>query len=85
MKNLIKILIKFNDKVYEKIIKKHYDLHEKSNVYVEILNFHHNNNKNQRNNINYDITSIKLNATMRNQKKNFKKNNKKQKLCYENE
>ena len=72
MKNLIKISIEFDDKFYEKFMKKHYDLREKSNIYVETLNFHDNNNKNQHNNINYKITSMKLNVTMR-RKKTLKK------------
>ena len=83
MNDFIKISIEFDDKLYEKIMKKHYDLREKSNIYVKILNFRDNNNKNQRNDINYEITSMKLNATMRRKKKTLKKNNKKQKLCYE--
>ena len=66
MKNLIKISIEFDDKFYEKIMKKQYNLREKSS-------FHNNNNKNQRNDINYEITSMKLNATMRRKKKKFKK------------
>ena len=72
MKNLIKILIELDDKFYEKIMKKHYDSREKSNIYVETWNFRNNNNKNQRNNINYEITSMKLNVTMRRKKKNLK-------------
>ena len=84
MKNLIKISIEFDDKFYEKIMKKHYNSREKSNIYVKISNFRDNNNKNRRNNINYEITSMKLNVTIRRKKKKiFKKNNKKQKLCYE--
>ena len=70
MKNLIKISIEFDDKFYEKFMKKHYDLREKSNIYVETLNFRDNNNKNRRNNINYEITSMKLNITIRRKKKN---------------
>ena len=81
--DFIKILIELDDKFYEKIIKKHYNSREKSNIYVEILNFRDNNNKNRRNNINYEITSMKLNVTIRRKKKIKKKNNKKQKLCYE--
>ena len=73
MKNLIKISIELDDKFYEKIMKKHYDSREKSNIYVEISNFRDNNNKNRRNNINYEITSMKLNITIRRKKKNFKK------------
>ena len=65
MKNLIKISIEFDDKFYEKIMKKHYNSREKLNIYVEILNFRDNNNKNQRNNINHEITFIKLNVTIR--------------------
>ena len=72
MKNFIKISIEFNDKFYEKNMKKHYDSREKLNIYVETSNFRDNNNKNQRNNINYEITSMKLNVTMR-YKKKFKK------------
>ena len=85
MKNLIKISIEFDHKLYEKVMKKHYDSREKSNIYVEILNFCDNNNKNRRNDINYKITSMKLNVTIRRKKKNLKKkqNKKKQKLCYE--
>ena len=84
MKNLIKISIELDDKFYEKIMKKHYNSREKLNIYVEISKFRNNNNKNQRNNINYEITSLKLNAIIRRKKKNLKKkNNKKQKLCYE--
>ena len=73
MNDFIKISIEFDDKLYEKIMKKHYDLREKSNIYVKILNFRDNNNKNQRNDINYEITSIKLNVTMRRKKKTLKK------------
>ena len=69
MKNLIKISIEFDDKFYEKIMKKHYNSREKSNIYVETLNFRDNNNKNQRNNINYEITSMQLNVTIRRKKK----------------
>ena len=69
MKNFIKISIELDDKFYEKIMKKHYNSREKSNIYVEILNFRNNNNKNQRNDINYEITSIKLNITIRRKKK----------------
>ena len=76
--NFIKISIEFNDKLYEKIMKKHYNSREKSNIYVEILNFRNNNNKNRRNDINYEITSMKLNVTIRRKKKKTKK-----KLCYE--
>ena len=83
--DFIKISIEFDDKFYEKIMKKHYNSREKSNIYVETSNFRNNNNKNRRNDINYEITFMKLNATMRRKKRNFlkKKNNKKQKLCYE--
>ena len=81
--DFIKISIEFDDKFYEKIMKKYYDSREKSNIYVETLNFRDNNNKNRRNNINYEITSMKLNVTIRRKKKTLKKNNKKQKLCYE--
>ena len=77
MKNFIKISIELDDKFYEKIIKKHYNSREKSNIYVEILCFRDNNNKNRRNNINYEITSMKLNITIRRKKKNFKKKQKK--------
>ena len=73
IKNFIKISNEFDDKFYEKIMKKHYDLREKSNIYVETSNFRDNNNKSQRNDINYEITSIKLNVTMRRKKKNLKK------------
>ena len=70
--------------VTKKIMKKHYNSREKLSIYVETSNFCDNNNKNRRNNINYKITSMKLNVTIRRKKKNFlKKNNKKQKLCYE--
>ena len=72
MNNFIKISIEFDDKLYEKIMKKHYNSREKSNIYVEILNFRDNNNKNRRNNISYKITSMKLNVTIRRKKKNFK-------------
>ena len=65
MKNFIKISIEFDDKFYEKIKKKNYNSREKSNIYVETLNFHDDNNKNQRNNINYKITSMKLSVTIR--------------------
>ena len=70
--NFIKISIEFDDKFYEKIMKKHYNSREKSNIYVETSNFRDNNNKNRRNNINYEITSMKLNATIRRKKKNKK-------------
>ena len=73
IKNFIKISIEFNDKIYEKIMKKQYNSREKLNIYVEILNYHNNNNKSQRNNINYKITSMKLNVTMRRKKKIKKK------------
>ena len=46
MKNLIKISIEFDDKFYEKIMKKHYNSREKSNIYVETLSFRDNNSKN---------------------------------------
>ena len=46
MKNLIKISIEFDNKFYEKIMKKYYNSREKSNIYVETLNFRNNNNKN---------------------------------------
>ena len=87
IKDFIKISIEFDNKFYEKIMKKHYNSREKSNIYVKALNFRDNNNKNRRNNINYEITLIKLNVTIRRKKKNFKNinNNKKQKLCYEYE
>ena len=68
MNNFIKISIEFDDKFYEKIMKKHYNSREKSNIYVETLNFRDNNNKNQRNNINYEITLTKLNITIRRKK-----------------
>ena len=32
MKNFIKLSIEFDDKFYEKIMKKHYDSREKSNI-----------------------------------------------------
>ena len=57
--NFIKISIELDDKLEEKIIKKHYNLREKSNIYVKTLNFRDNNNKNRRNDINYEITSMK--------------------------
>ena len=69
MNNFIKISIELDNKLYEKIMKKHYNSREKSNIYVKILNFRDNNNKNRRNDINYEITSIKLNVTMRRKKK----------------
>ena len=72
MNNFIKISIEFDDIFYEKITKKHYDSREKLNIYVKISKFCNNNNKNQRNDINYEITSIKLNVTMRRKKTNFK-------------
>ena len=68
MKNLIKISIEFDDKFYEKIMKKYYNSRDKLIIYVKTLNFHDNNNKNQRNNINYEIMSIKLNVTIRRKK-----------------
>ena len=68
--NFIKISIELDDKFYEKIMKKHYNSREKSNIYVETSNFRINNNKNRRNDINYEITSMKLNITMRRKKKN---------------
>ena len=71
--DFIKISIKLDDKFYEKIIKMHYDSREKSNIYVETLKFRINNNKNRRNNINYEIKSMKLNAIMRRKKKILKK------------
>ena len=77
MKNFIKISIEFDDKLYEKIMKKHYNSRKKSNIYVETSNFHDNNNKNRRNDINYKITSMKLNVTIRRKKKLLKKNNNK--------
>ena len=85
IKNFIKISIEFDDKFYEKIMKKYYNSREKLNIYVKTSNFRDNNNKNRRNDINYEITSMKLNVTIRRKKKNFKKNKnkKKQKLCYE--
>ena len=46
IKNSIKISIELNDKLYEKIMKKHYDSREKFNIYFEILNFRDNNNRN---------------------------------------
>ena len=65
-------------------MKKYYNSRDKSNIYVEILNFHNNNNKNRRNNINYEITSMKLNVTIRRKKEILNNNNnKKQKICYE--
>ena len=76
MKNFIKVSIEFNDKFYEKIMKKHYDSREKSNIYVKILKFRNNNNKNRRDDINYEITSMKLNVIIR-RKKKIKKNKKK--------
>ena len=79
--DFIKISIEFDDKLYEKIMKKHYDSREKSNIYVEISNFRDNNNKNRRNDINYEITSMKLNVTIRRKKKNFKKKITKNKNC----
>ena len=51
-------------------MKKHYDSRDKLNIYA---NFDNNNNKNQRNDINYKITSMKLNVTIRDKKK-LKKN-----------
>ena len=54
-------------------MKKHYDSREKSNIYVKISKLRNNNNKNRRNNINYEITLMKLNVIMRRKKKNFKK------------
>ena len=69
MKNLIKISIEFDDKFDKKIMKKHYNSREKSNIYFETLNFRNNNNKNRRNDINYEITSMKLNVTIRRKKK----------------
>ena len=62
-------------------MKKHYDSREKSNIYVKILKFRNNNNKNRRDDINYEITSMKLNVIIRRKKKT--KKNKKQKSCYE--
>ena len=80
--DFIKISIEFDDKFYEKIMKKYYDSREKSNIYVETLNFRDNNNKNRRNNINYEITSMKLNVTIRRKKKKFfKKKITKNKNC----
>ena len=73
MNDFIKISIEFDNKFYEKIMKKHYNSREKSNIYVKTLKFRNNNNKNRRNNINYEITSMKLNVTIRRKKKNFKK------------
>ena len=54
-------------------MKKHYNSREKFNMYVEISNFRDNNNKNQRNDINYEITSMKLNVTIRRKKNKNKK------------
>ena len=81
IKNFIKISIELDDKFYEKIIKKHYNSREKSNIYVETSNFRINNNKNRRNDINYEITSMKLNATIRRKKKKIKKKITKNKNC----
>ena len=69
MKNFIKISIEFDDKLYEKVMKKHYSSRKKSNIYVKTLNFRDNNNKNRRNDINYEITSMKMNITIRRKKK----------------
>ena len=46
-----------------------------------MINFRDNNNKNRRNDINYEITSMKLNVTIRRKKKNFKKKITKNKNC----
>ena len=46
MNDFIKISIEFDDKFYEKILKKHYNTREKSNIYVKTLSFRDNNNKN---------------------------------------
>ena len=73
MKYFIKISIEFDDKFYKKVMKKYYNSREKSNIYVEILSFRDNNNKNRRNNISYEITLMKLNVTMRRKKKTLKK------------
>ena len=69
MNDFIKILIEFDDKFYEKVMKKRYNSREKSNIYVETSKFRNNNNKNSRNNINYEVTSKKLNVIMRRKKK----------------
>ena len=74
IKNFINISIELNDKLYVKIMKKYYDSREKLNIYVKISNFYNNNNKNQRNNIDYEITLMKLNVRIR-RKKNFFLNN----------
>ena len=71
--DFIKISIELDDKFYEKIIKKHYNSREKSNIYVEISKFRNNNNKNRRNDINYEITSMKLNVIIRRKKIKNKK------------
>ena len=73
IKNLIKISIELDDKFYEKIMKKHYNSREKSNIYVKTSNFRNNNNRNRRKYINYEITSMKLNVIIRRKKKNLKK------------
>ena len=39
MNNFIKISIEFDNKFYEKIMKKHYDSREKSSIYVKIIKF----------------------------------------------
>ena len=50
-------------------------IHVKNRVFtLKSSNFHDNSNKNQRNDINYEITSIKLNVIIRRKKKkNLKK------------
>ena len=69
IKNYTKISIEFNDIFYEKIMKNNCNSREKFNIFVEILNSRDKNNKNQRNNINYKISSMKLNVTIRYKKK----------------
>ncbi len=82
MNILIEVMIEFDDKLYERIMKKRYhESREKFNIYVDHnTNFRNEKSRfdNKSNNIhqfnNYETTSIKLNFTQRRKNKILKKN-----------
>ena len=85
---LIKIVIDFNDKLYERVMKKRYDQFKNKVklIYKSTAEYAKSKQRSYIRNSKYiEFASMKLNMTHRSREKNLKnkKNEKKKKLCYE--
>ena len=82
----MKIAIEFDDKLYERVMKKRYnDSRRNASIFAKSVDYRRKESHFRNNIDNYDITFMKLNSTQRRKKinsKRNKKNNKNNKTCY---